>query len=172
MNDLDIKWAERVKEKYPDSFKNKNVLELGSLDVNGNVWDLFENSSFTGVDWIKGKNVHVVSMAHQTKFQEGIFDAMISFNHLEHDPHWEKSLKHNLPALKDGSLILLRWATKSSQKHGPEFDPSHENGYYPIDIEEIEKFCSENNIRVEETEKEQNPYVGLMGSVVGFYEKP
>ena len=36
----------RVKEKYPEFFKDKKVLDIGSLDINGSNRDLFENCNY------------------------------------------------------------------------------------------------------------------------------
>jgi len=43
-------FCNQVKEKFPESFKNKKVLDIGSFDVNGNEEFLFENCEFFGLD--------------------------------------------------------------------------------------------------------------------------
>lgn len=45
-----VEFCTRIKNKFPDFFKNKNVLDVGSLDINGNNRYLFQNCSYTGVD--------------------------------------------------------------------------------------------------------------------------
>jgi hypothetical protein len=39
-----------VKEFMPDFFKGVSVLDIGSLDINGNNRYLFENYDYTGID--------------------------------------------------------------------------------------------------------------------------
>ena len=54
-----------VKDRYSDFFKNANVIDIGSLDINGNNRYLFEDCNYTGVDIGAGKNVDVVSKGHE-----------------------------------------------------------------------------------------------------------
>jgi SAM-dependent methyltransferase len=120
----------------------------------------------TGVDWIAGPHVTHVMQASQTDFPQQSFDVVMSFNHLEHDPFWEESLLHNLPSLKDGGLFILRWATHESGKHGPEFDPTHQGGYYPKTLEEVVTFLQSNGLKILERSKDINPYIGMMANIV------
>lgn len=166
MNILDKTWLEGVKRAYPECFTNVKVLEIGSLDVNGSMWELFEECEMTGVDWIEGPHVTHVMKASETDFAPEYFDVLMSFNHLEHDPFWKDSITHNLPALKPGGLIILRWATHSSGKHGPEFDPTHAGGYYPKDMAEVKEFLLDQGLIVERTSQDHNPYIGLMANIV------
>ena len=46
-----------VREHYPNSFKSARVLEVGSLDINGSVRELFEKCDYTGVDLQMGPGV-------------------------------------------------------------------------------------------------------------------
>jgi len=172
MNIMDKTWLEGVKRAYPEFFNGVKVLEIGSLDVNGSMWELFENCEMTGVDWIPGQNVTHVMKAAETSFDPGTFDVLMSFNHLEHDPFWKESINHNLPALKDGALLILRWATHSSGKHGPEFDPTHGGGYYPKDMPEVLEFLKDNKLKVVSQSQDHNPYIGVMANIVAKYAKP
>lgn len=164
MNQLDIDWLQRRKDAHPEEFINRRVLEIGSLDVNGNVRDLFHNTSFVGVDWKEGKNVEVVSLAHETHFEER-FNTLLSMNHLEHDPYWEKSLDHNLQYLSPGALLYIRWGTEKSQRHGDEFDPSH-TGYHPKTMQQVKDFLEKNGIKIFDAVEEHNPYIGVMGGII------
>ena len=40
----------KVKEQFPERFKNCSVLDIGSLDLNGNNRYLFEDYTYIGVD--------------------------------------------------------------------------------------------------------------------------
>lgn len=166
MNILDLDFIKRAKEQHLPFFLGKHVLELGALDVNGNVRDPFDNCTFVGVDWIEGKNVDVVAKASETTFEPETFDVLLSVNQLEHDPEWQDTLGHNLPAIKKGGLILLRWGSTRSAPHGPEFDPHGKLGYYGKDIPEIADFLKANGCKILDSYEDHNPYIGIMANIV------
>lgn len=166
MNILDLNFINKAKAEHPKYFKGKKILEIGALDVNGNVREPFEDCEFTGIDWAPGKNVDIVVPAKDTEFDNEVFDVMLSVNHIEHDPDWEASIGHNFPALKPGALILLRWAGKGSAPHGPEFDPHGEQGYYPKSMAEMLEFLKQQGITVLAEYGDSNPYIGPMMNVI------
>lgn len=166
MNQLDLDFIALAKEKYPEAFSGVKVLEIGALDVNGNVRGPFENCEFTGIDWAPGKNVDIVVPAKETAFDNNTFDVLLSFNHLEHDPDWTESLGNNFDALKEGGLMFLRWATRASGAHGPEFDPHGEQGYYPKDLNEVVEYLEGKGIQVLHKSQDHNPYIGVMANVI------
>ena len=45
-----INFCKSVKEFMPDFFKGVSVLDIGSLDINGNNRYLFDNYDYTGID--------------------------------------------------------------------------------------------------------------------------
>ena len=45
----------KVKNMFPSYFKNIDVLDVGSLDLNGSNRYLFENCRYTGIDIGPGK---------------------------------------------------------------------------------------------------------------------
>jgi hypothetical protein len=54
-----------VKEKYPSFFSDVKVLDIGSLDINGNIKYLFNAPYYyIGVDLFEGNNVDVVCPGH------------------------------------------------------------------------------------------------------------
>lgn len=166
MNQLDLKFIEKAKAERPQFFTKQKVLELGALDVNGNVREPFEKCDFTGVDWVDGKNVDIVMRGAQINVPPESFDVLLSANHLEHDPEWEATLTAGINALKEGGLILLRWATRKSSAHGPEFDPHGKQGYYPKDVPEIVNFLLRQHCIILDQYCDQNPSIGVMGNVV------
>jgi len=108
---------EKVKKKYPDNFYGVRVIDFGSLDVNGSLKDLFENSEYVGVDIHEGKNVDVISKAHEFDSQFKV-DTVVSGEMLEHDEHWLKSLKNMYNQLKSGGLLVFSAAGFSRPEHG------------------------------------------------------
>lgn len=166
MNVLDLNFINKAKAEHPESFKGKKVLEIGALDVNGDVREPFEDCIFTGIDWTAGKNVDIVVPAKETEFDNEVFDVMLSVNHLEHDPDWEQSIGHNLPALKRGGLILLRWAGMGSSPHGPQFDPHGAQGYYPKSMPQVIEFLKGKGIDIITEYGDMNPYIGPMMNLI------
>lgn len=107
---------ESVKTKHPKYFDNVNVIDCGSLDVNGTLKDLFTNSDYTGVDIVAGKNVDIVS--HIKDLPDKKYDVVISGEMLEHDETWADSLKKMFDMCKKGGLIAISAAGKGRPEHG------------------------------------------------------
>lgn len=120
------KFCEKVKERYPDFFKNKKVLDIGSLDINGSTRDLFENCVYIGVDLGEGKNVDVVSIGHLYDAPNEYFDTIISTETFEHDMYYEKTIANIIRMLKPGGLFLFTCATTGRPEHGTR------NSIYPM----------------------------------------
>lgn len=128
-----------VKEKYPKFFKKVKVLDCGSLNINGSAKDLFEESDYTGVDIVAGKNVDVVSMIKDVTFPDNSFDVVVSGEMLEHDETWRESLEKMYDLVKSKGLLLISCAGKNRAIHGT----LHTNGkvwgtspYYYMNVEE------------------------------------
>lgn len=110
-------YCSRILAKFPSMFNNKDVLDCGSLDINGNNRYLFTNCRHTGIDIVDGKNVDVVCRLH--KYITGKqFDVIISTEMLEHDSFLEKSLQRMFQLLKPGGLLLLTAAGYGREEHG------------------------------------------------------
>ena len=108
-----------VKLLYPSLFQG-DVLDLGSLDINGNNRYLFDgnNYKYLGVDLGEGPNVDVIGKAHELKFIDNFFDVIISTEMLEHDPYWDSSVKNALRMLKPGGLMILTMGGVGRKEHG------------------------------------------------------
>jgi len=111
------RFCEDVKGKFPDFFKNKKVLDIGSLDVNGNNKYLFEKCKYIGLDVAKGPNVDVVCIAHEYDEKDESFDVVISTNAMEHDIYYKLTLQKMVDFLKPGGLLLFSVAS-SFKEHG------------------------------------------------------
>lgn len=106
-----------VKTKYPQYFNNVNVLDIGSLDINGNNRYLFENYTYVGVDLGEGRNVDVVSKGHE--YKPGIqYDVVISTECFEHDQHWQDTILNCIELTKPGGMFMFTCATTGRQEHG------------------------------------------------------
>ena len=107
-----------VKEKFPIFFNGKWVLDIGSLDINGNNQYLFEQCGYIGVDLLPGSNVDFVSMGHELLFPDECFDVIISTECFEHDQYYEKTIKNIVRLLKPGGLFIFSCATTSIWRLG------------------------------------------------------
>lgn len=105
-----------VKLKYSDKFKDVKVIDCGSLDVNGSLADLFDDSEYLGIDIVAGKNVDLVCKTHE--LPDAQYDTVVSAEMLEHDEYWEKSLKKMYDICKSGGLIAISAAGEGRAEHG------------------------------------------------------
>jgi len=92
------------------------ILDVGSLDVNGNIKGLL-NGFYTGMDIRKGKNVDVQANSHNLPFKSGIFDNVISIGTLEHDTAFWFSIKEIWRVLKIGGKLILSIPNYKFQLH-------------------------------------------------------
>jgi SAM-dependent methyltransferase len=126
-----------VKDRFLEKFTNCRVLDIGSLDINGNNRYLFTNYKYIGVDIGAGKNVDVVCRGHEFKDPEG-FDIVISAECFEHDEFWKDTIKNCIALTKPGGIFLFSCATTGRPEHGTKrttpqdspFTSEIENDYY------------------------------------------
>lgn len=108
-----------VKKKFPEKFNNHPVvLDVGSLDINGNNRYLFDGSyTYIGIDVGEGSNVDIVSKGHE--FHPGFqFDIVISTECFEHDQHWKDTILNCIELTKPEGLFMFSCATTGRQEHG------------------------------------------------------
>ena len=115
-----INFCKSVKEFMPDFFKGVSVLDIGSLDINGNNRYLFDNYDYTGIDIGEGKNVDIVCKGHEFKPNGGHqFDVVISTECFEHDKYWRETVRNVIDnLLKSGGLFIFTCATTGRPEHG------------------------------------------------------
>lgn len=126
-----------VKEQFPDRFQDCDVLDIGSLDINGNNRYLFSNYTYIGLDIGEGKNVDIVCRGHEYK-SEKRFDIVISTECFEHDEFWDSTIKNAIKLTKNGGMFLFTCATTGRPEHGTRKTTPHsspftskiENDYY------------------------------------------
>lgn len=104
-----------VKLSLPDHFVDRDVLDCGSLDINGNNRYLFEDCRYTGIDVGEGPNVDEVSLIHDW---DGEYDTIISTEAFEHDMFYRDSIANIVRMLRPGGLFLFTCATTGRPEHG------------------------------------------------------
>jgi SAM-dependent methyltransferase len=111
-------FVQTVKTAYPEYFLGTRVLDIGSLDINGNNRQFFTNCDYTGIDIGEGANVDIVARGHEFISDEP-FDVVISTECFEHDEYWRETFfavvnRH----LKSGGLFVFTCATTGRPEHG------------------------------------------------------
>lgn len=107
-----------VKQKFPEYFEGSLVLDVGSLDINGNNQYLFKDCYYLGIDLLPGKNVDIVIEGHNLALPDETFDVIISTECFEHDKYYKKTLKNIIRLLKPGGLFIFTCATTGRPEHG------------------------------------------------------
>jgi hypothetical protein len=138
-----------LKEKHPEWFSGRRVLELGSFDVNGSVRDYFSDClDYVGVDHRKGSLVDVVSLAHEFDPGGKTFDLLISCEMLEHDPYWRESIRNGVSFLDPGGVVIITAGGDNRDVH--ELACAPVTGYYKnISEAELTELLTELGIEFE-----------------------
>lgn len=130
-------YLSEIKRRFPDYFSGVKVLDIGSLDINGNNRYLFNDFTYTGIDIGEGANVDIVCRGHEFKSKEK-FDVVISSECFEHDEYWDKTMLNAINLLRSGGMFVFTCATDGRAEHGtrrtsPQCSPftsNLENDYY------------------------------------------
>lgn len=107
-----------VKAYFPEYFSNRNVLEVGSLDINGNTRNFFSHCHYTGIDVAAGPNVDIVCQGQDYAAPDNTYDVVISCEVMEHNPYWVHTMKNMTRVCKANGLIIMSCATKGRKEHG------------------------------------------------------
>ena len=111
-----MNFVKDMKEKFPDAFSGKDVLEIGSLDINGSVRQFFESCNYIGCDLDVGKGVDIVSPGHMLDYSDNHFHTAISCECFEHDKHWRETFANMVRMTKH--LVIFTCATTGRPEHG------------------------------------------------------
>jgi len=111
-------YFQSVKDKFPEVFVGKKVLDIGSYDLNGNNEYLFTDCDFTGLDIEEGPGVDVVCEAQKYDAPDASYDVIISSECWEHNPYYKESIQNAVRMLKSGGFMLFACATTGRPVHG------------------------------------------------------
>lgn len=149
------------------------VLDVGSLDVNGNIRDKFVGFNYLGIDMRPGKNVDVDINAHDLKetFKKGEFDLVVCFDTLEHDDQFWLTIENMKWILKTGGWLLVGTPSINHPIHRHPFD------YYRFTSDSFRDFIFKDmdNVFIEEQfYNKGNPDfdVNRPDQVMGWGQKP
>lgn len=106
-----------VVAKFPSLFSGR-VLDVGSLDITGDVTHQFEAHEYVGVDIGPGKNVTRVARGEDLDFSTGYFDVAISGECFEHNPAWKSTFINMIRMTKPGGIVVMTCASTFRTEHG------------------------------------------------------
>ena len=125
-----ISFVQRTKLMHPRYFRNTRVLEVGSLNINGTVREIFNNCDYIGVDIGHGPGVDLVAYGQELQFKDRFFDTVISAECFEHNPYWKETFLNMVRMCK--GLVLVTAATDGRAEHGTSTSMPHAS---PLTIE-------------------------------------
>jgi len=105
-----------VRSLFPDLFTRRRVIEIGSLDINGSVRNVFDDCEYVGVDIDVGPGVDVVCPGQYLAYDQDSFDVAISAECFEHNPYWVETFQ-NMYRMTSG-LVIVTCATTGRFEHG------------------------------------------------------
>lgn len=111
-------YCKKIRDRFPEHFKGKRVLDIGSLDINGNNKLLFDTCDYFGLDVGEGSNVDIVSVGHLYDAPDETFDTIISTEVFEHDMFYEETIKNIIRMLKPGGALIFTCASTGRDEHG------------------------------------------------------
>ena len=112
-----IEFCNNLANQFSDRFLNADVLDCGSLDINGNNRWMFSGGTYYGIDIGSGANVDETCLVHE--FQPDCkYDVIISTEMLEHDQYYPGSLVNMVGLLRKGGMLILTCGTTGRGIHG------------------------------------------------------
>lgn len=125
---------------------NKDVLEVGSQDVNGSPREIvlpLGPRTYWGVDCVKGKGVDLVLDVRKIAehFGPNSFDLVISTEMLEHAEYWREAISVMKTVLRPGGILLLTARGPGFPYHGFPYD------FWRYTVADFEKIFADTDVR-------------------------
>lgn len=121
------------------------MVDVGALDVNGTVRELFKDAKYVGVDMRPGPNVDVVLNGHElsTYFPEDSVDCIVCFDTLEHDIKFWETVYEMRKILRPQGWLLIGVPSFNHGRH------EHPSDYYRFLDTALEQFMFNGFINVQ-----------------------
>ncbi len=140
-------FIQKTKDHFPEYFTDVDVLEVGSLNINGTVRDFFTNTkSYVGLDLAPGKDVDIVCSGNEFNAPDNWHDMVISTECFEHDKHWSETFQNMYRMTREGGMVLFTCASDGRHEHGttrtsPQDSPATTDYYMNLNKEHfLDKF--------------------------------
>lgn len=111
-------FIQKTKDHFPEFFIDVDVLEVGSLNINGTIRDFFNPKSYLGIDLIEGKDVDRVIPGNTMDSPDESFDTTISTECFEHDKFWKDTFQNMYRMTKRGGAVIFTCASTGRHEHG------------------------------------------------------
>ncbi len=105
-----------IKNKRPEAFTGVEVLEVGSLNINGTVRDFFDSIRYIGADVAEGRDVDVVCNGESLDYPDNSFDVAVSAECFEHNPEWVATFQNMWRMSK--KYVMVTCASEGRPEHG------------------------------------------------------
>lgn len=111
-------FVQAVKDARPQFFDWTNVIEIGSLNINGTVRDFFTHANYVGFDVGAGPCVDYAIPGQDVKYPDDSFDVAITTECFEHASEWRDIWRNMIRMLKPGGLLVMTCAGIGRPEHG------------------------------------------------------
>lgn len=112
-------WIYRHHSMLRRKYRGAKILEIGSLNVNGEIRPIFSwASAYVGLDQQAGPNVDVVADATLWDYPDKEFNIVISTEMLEHCRDWPKVVDEIHHTLIPGGVFIQTCACDPRVPHG------------------------------------------------------
>lgn len=129
-----------------EEIEGKEIIEIGSVDINGTIRPIFESwgaSKYIGIDIESGREVDIICKAEGivNKFGKESFDVVICNEVLEHIKDWQIVMSNIKNVCKPGGIIFITTRSKGFGKHG------YPKDFWRYEIEDMQKVFSDCEIQ-------------------------
>ena len=111
-------FIKNLKSKYQQFFTRKKVLEIGSLNINGTIRDLFYECDYIGIDLDNGPGVDIICEGQNYDAPDESYDVVISTECFEHNPYWYETFLNMIRLCKPEGFVVFTCATEGREEHG------------------------------------------------------
>ena len=111
-------FIKNLKSKYQQFFIRKKVLEIGSLNINGTIRDLFYECDYIGIDLDTGPGVDIICEGQNYNAPDESYDVVVSTECFEHNPYWYETFLNMIRLCKPEGLVVFTCATEGREEHG------------------------------------------------------
>lgn len=94
------------------------ILDVGSLDINGSVRDIFKpwTAEYFGIDMQDGPGVDQIIGGHEYS-KPGYYDVVVTCEVFEHTPDWKEIVARAAENLRPGGLFIATMAGETRAPH-------------------------------------------------------